>query len=58
MNDTDSLAYAIYCFKQITFDDGTTWENPQYQQWLDTYQNKTISPKALQGYYPYSVAVS
>jgi beta-lactamase regulating signal transducer with metallopeptidase domain len=57
-NDTESIAYVLYCFKQLTFDDGTTWKNPNYQKWLDTYKDKTVDVKTLEDYYPYSVSIS
>lgn len=57
-NGTTSIAYALYCFKEITFDDGTTWKNPDFQKWLDTYRNQAIDPQRLDQYYPYSTMIS
>ena len=57
VNDTEAIAYALYCFKEITFTDGTVWVNPDYRKWLDTYQDKKVNPELLKEYYPYSVSV-
>ena len=57
VNDTGAIGYVIYCFRQITFDDGSVWINPDYEQWLDTYQDKKVNPELLAGYYPYTVSL-
>lgn len=37
------LSKVIACVKSVTFTDGTTWENPYYQYWLDQYKGKYFS---------------
>lgn len=34
------IAYALYCDKEVTFSDGTVWENPNYKKWLRTYKDR------------------
>lgn len=45
------VAYVLACMKQITFDDGTVWENPEYQNWLSTYKAQSIAPEILHTFY-------
>ncbi len=47
------VAYALYCAKKIVFSDGSEWENPAYESWLDTYKAKAAEVESLQSYYPY-----
>jgi hypothetical protein len=54
----EKIAYVLYCYKQITFKDGTVWENPGYKNWRETYEGKEIDVKVLQGYYPYMQTIS
>lgn len=48
---THNVAYVLACMKQITFEDGTVWENPEYQNWLSAYKGKDVEPKTLAAYY-------
>ncbi len=48
------VAYALYCVRRIVFEDGTVWENSDYDDWLDTYRGRTVKPALLQSYYPYT----
>lgn len=54
----DEIEYVLYDFKEITFGDGTIWENPGYGRWLDTYKGKTADTDILKGYYPLEVEIS
>ncbi|MBU9745429.1 M56 family metallopeptidase [Lachnospiraceae bacterium ASD3451] len=49
----NQTAYALFCIKQVTFQDGTVWENPGYREWLETYRGNAVDISALQRYYPY-----
>ena len=49
----EKIAYVLYCDKEITFEDGTVWINPDFEEWLNTYEGKTIDVKVLENYYPY-----
>ena len=55
--EVERVAYILYNFKQIAFADGTVWENPGYDSWLNTYEGKTVDVETLEGYYPFNVAV-
>ncbi len=34
------VVYILLCIKQIVFEDGIVWENPNYENWLKTYSGK------------------
>lgn len=38
--------------KEVVFDDGTVWDNPNYENWFKTYAGKEIDIDELQSYYP------
>ena len=52
-NTVADISYILYCDKQITFEDGTVWENPDFESWLSTYCGKKTDVKVLENYYPY-----
>ncbi|WP_408626293.1 DUF5780 domain-containing protein [Diplocloster modestus] len=52
------MAYALFCVKQVTFQDGTVWDNPGYNEWIETYKGKAADISTLQNYYPYVHPVS
>ena len=43
--------YIISCVKQVTFEDGGVWINPEYENWLSSYQGKTVAINTLENYY-------
>lgn len=49
----DEIAYVLYCDKEITFEDGTVWENPDFEKWRSAYEGKKIDVEILESYYPY-----
>lgn len=49
----DQIAYVLFCDKEITFEDGSVWKNPDSDEWLQTYEGKTIDVEVLENYYPY-----
>ena len=49
----EEIAYVLYCDKEITFEDGTVWENPDFEKWRSTYEGKKIDVEILENYYPY-----
>lgn len=51
------IEYVLYCMKQITFDDGTVWENPYFDEWREQYEGKTIDTSDLQSYYPFHMEI-
>lgn len=56
MGEDDNVAdisYILYCDKEITFEDGTIWENPDFEGWLSAYCGKKTDVNVLESYYPY-----
>ena len=51
------VAYVLACMKQITFDDGTVWENPEYQNWLSTYKAQSIAPEILHTFMVHNIPI-
>lgn len=52
-SSVEKIAYVLYCDKSITFEDGTVWENPDYDSWLNIYKGKFVSVETLKNYYPF-----
>lgn len=52
--ETDDVTYALFCLKQVVFDDGTIWNNPNYDSWFKDYMGKKINIDELQSYYPHN----
>ena len=50
-NRIHKVRYLLACTKQITFEDGTVWDNPDYENWLTTYQGIEVAPDSLNSYY-------
>ncbi len=51
--ETDQIAYSLFCLKQVVFEDGTVWNNPNYENWFKSYAGKEIGIDELENYYPY-----
>jgi beta-lactamase regulating signal transducer with metallopeptidase domain len=47
------LAYVLYNNKEVVFDDGTVWINPDFEKWRTTYEGQKIDVNILENYYPY-----
>ena len=43
----------MFCLEQVVFEDGSVWNNPDYENWFDTYAGKEMETDQLQNYYPY-----
>lgn len=56
--EVEQIAYILYTFRSITFADGTVWMNPDYENWLRTYEGKQVDVSALEGYYPHTLSIS
>lgn len=39
---TNKVAYSLYCIKQVTFSDGTVWDNQSFEEWIKTYKGKKL----------------
>lgn len=44
------VAYVLSCIKQITFEDGTQWDNPDYEKWRAECCGKKVPWSALEKY--------
>jgi len=51
--ETAKIAYVLFCDKEITFEDGIVWTNPEYDGWLETYEGVKTDVETLENYYPY-----
>ncbi len=51
--ETAQVVYSLFCLKQVAFEDGTVWNNPNYENWFKDYVGQAIEVDELQNYYPY-----
>ena len=51
--EVDQVVYSLFGLKQVVFEDGTVWNNPNYGDWDEAYVGKEIDIHELQNYYPY-----
>lgn len=51
--EANQVAYSLLCLKQVVFEDGTVWNNSDYENWFKAYAGKEIAIDELQNYYPY-----
>lgn len=42
LDENHGLFKALACVKTVTYYDGTTWDNPYYQYWLEQYKGKPL----------------
>ena len=54
----NQVVYSLLCLKQIVFEDGTVWNNPDYENWFQTYAGKEIDKDELQNYYPHEYRIA
>ncbi len=54
-NDSEvgKIAYVLYVNKEVVFDDGTVWVNPDFEKWRTAYEGQKIDVDILENYYPY-----
>ena len=55
--EANQVAYSLLCLEQVVFEDGTIWNNPNYEKWFKTYVGKEIDIDELQSYYPYEYKI-
>ena len=53
----NQVAYSLLCLKHVVFEDGTVWNNPDYESWLNTYAGKETDVDELQNYYPHEYKI-
>lgn len=51
--EANQVAYSLICLKQVIFEDGTVWNNPDYENWIEAYAGKEVSVDELENYYPH-----
>lgn len=56
-NDYEKQKYALLCLKQVIFEDGRVWNNPEYESLLQTYSGKETGVDTLENYYPYETGI-
>ena len=52
--EANQVAYSLFCLKEVVFEDGSVWSNPEYDSFFQTYAGKQIDVDTLQNYYPYT----
>lgn len=52
--EANRAAYSLFCLKEVVFEDGSVWSNPEYDNFFQTYAGKPIEIDTLQNYYPYT----
>lgn len=55
--ESSQAAYSLICLKQVVFEDGSFWNNPDYESWFQTYAGKEIDVDELQNYYPHEYQI-
>ncbi len=55
--EANQAAYSLLCLKQVIFEDGTVWNNPNYENWFKTYAGKETDIEELQNYYPHEYRI-
>lgn len=52
-NGVHKASYIIANIKQVTYEDGTVWVNPEYANWIEMHKEKSVNLQILKSYYPY-----
>ncbi len=55
--EPNQVAYALICLKEVVFEDGAIWNNPNYENWFRAYAGKEVTIEELQNYYPYEYRI-
>lgn len=52
--EANQAAYSLFCLKEVVFENGSVWSNPEYDNFFQTYAGRPIDVDTLQNYYPYT----
>lgn len=52
--EANQAAYSLFCLKEVVYENGSVWSNPEYDNFLKTYAGKQIDIDTLRNYYPYT----
>ena len=55
--EANQAAYSLLCLEQVVFEDGTVWDNPDYEDWFQEHAGKEMDIDELQNYYPYEYRI-
>ena len=55
--EANQVAYSLLCLKQVVFEDGTVWNNPDYENWFKEFAGKEVDIDELRNYYPYEYKI-
>lgn len=55
--EENQAACASLCLMQVVFEDGTIWNNPDYEKWFETYAGKETDTDRPQNYYPHEYRI-
>lgn len=57
LGEDNQVSYSLLCLIQVVFEDGTVWDNPDYENWFNMYAGKEIGIEELQDYYPHEYKI-
>ena len=52
------VAFALFCFRDITFEDGTVWVNPAFDAWMAEHRGRQLDISYLESYYPATQSIA
>ena len=52
--EANQAAYSLFCLKEVVFENGSVWSNPEYDNFVQTYAGRQIDVDTLQNYYPHT----
>ncbi len=55
--EVNQVIYSLLCLKQVIFEDGTVWNNPNYENWFKMYAGKETDIDELKNYYPHEYKI-
>lgn len=52
--EANQAVYSLLCLKEVVFENGSVWSNPEYHNFVQTYAGRQTDVAALQSYYPHT----